>query len=439
MKSIVIASDKSGGGKTTVTLGLMKALSKRGFKVQGYKVGPDYIDTAFHGHVTGIPSRNLDTFLMGEIGVKESYNRGFGDFGIVEGVMGLYDGKGITSEYSTSSAAKLLNLPVILALSPKAQSLTLCAQIEGIINFDKSVYIVGIILNNVSEAYYKLLKTVIENYFENRVKVYGYIPKDERISLKSRNLGLVQMSEVLDIDKKIDILSELTEKHVNIDEIINTLKSGIEKKEDFHLKKQNKKIAVARDKAFSFYYRENLELLNEIGDVVYFSPLKDSELPKNIDFLYIGGGYPEVFKEELSSNKSMLKSIKEALLHGTRCYAECGGLMYLTSSIDGYKMVDFFKGSCTMEKRLQNFGYCTVEVTGENILLPKGLTINCHEFHRSIFKTEEFPIYSVKKATYTGEEKVWRGGYVKNNTLAAYEHIHFFSNLDFIKYMVNGR
>ena len=168
MKCIVISSNASGGGKTTVTLGLLKALKNRGHKVQSYKVGPDYIDPAFHSHITGIPARNLDLYLMGEDGVKASFSRGIGDLGIVEGVMGLYDGKGITSEYSTAQVAETLNLPVILVLSPKAQAVTLCAEINGIKDYEK-VNIAGIILNNISESYYKLLKLAIEKQCKIKV------------------------------------------------------------------------------------------------------------------------------------------------------------------------------------------------------------------------------------------------------------------------------
>jgi len=184
MKSIIVSSNSSGGGKTTVTLALMKTLIDRGYKVQGYKVGPDYIDPAFHREITGVATRNLDLFLMGESGVKESYLRGEGDLGIIEGVMGLYDGKGIDTSFSTAHVSRTLDLPVVLVLSPKAQSATLCAEIEGLRNYE-DVNIVGIILNNISESYYKLLKKAIEVNCSG-IRVFGYIPKAERLALKSR-------------------------------------------------------------------------------------------------------------------------------------------------------------------------------------------------------------------------------------------------------------
>lgn len=435
MKSIVVSSNRSGGGKTTVTLGLMKALINRGFEVQGYKVGPDYIDAAFHQHITGKASRNLDLFLMGEAGVKASFSRGCGDFGIVEGAMGLYDGKSIDLEYSTAHVSKVLKLPVLLVITPKAQSVTLCAEIEGLINFD-DINFAGVILNNITESYYKLLKAAIENRFKGKVKVFGYLPKDENLELKSRHLGLVQSSEVENLDPKIEKCSELLEKHVNIDALLKEFSETDKFQDKYHVKPQNLKIGVARDEAFSFYYKENLELLEEMGEVKCFSPLSDSKLPEDLDFLYIGGGYPEVFKDALSHNKTMLSSIKNALNGGLRCYAECGGLMYLMDSIEETPLVGFFKGEAYMGDRLQNFGYAEIEVNKENKMLPQNIKINCHEFHKSYVKSNENRIYLVQKENYLGEKKMWQCGYVKNNVLAAYAHVHFFGNMNFLKYLV---
>jgi cobyrinic acid a,c-diamide synthase len=432
MKSLVIASNSSGGGKTTVTLGIMRTLIKRGFQVQGYKVGPDYIDPAFHAHITGKPSRNLDVFLMEEEGVMASYSRGSGDYGVIEGVMGLYDGKGIDTFGSTAHVAKLLKAPIILVISPKAQSVTLCAEINGLIEFENAD-IRGIILNNISESYYNLLKCAIEKNCS--VEVLGYIPKDERLGLKSRHLGLVQSHEIEDLDKKIETCSQLIEEHVNVDKLLEIFKELPQFEDDFHVDNLGLRIAVARDKSFSFYYRENLELLEELGEVVYFSPLKDKELPENIDLLYLGGGYPEVFIEELSGNKAMLNSIKTALASGLRCYAECGGLMYLTESIEGFDTVGFINGKSEMTKSLQNFGYAELQVEKEGIVLPKGFKMNCHEFHKSKIESSEENVYKLSKTVYNNSMKSWNCGYFKKNTLAAYAHIHFFGNIDFIKYL----
>ena len=423
MKTLIISSNCSGGGKTTFTLGLMKALKNRSYDVQGYKVGPDYIDTGFHTEITGKVSRNLDLHLMGEEGVKASFSRGKGDLAVIEGVMGLYDGKGLDESCSTYSVSKVLdNSPILLVITPKAQSVTLCAEINGIKNF-KNANIVGVVLNCISAGFYKLLKPAIEIHCG--LKVFGYIPKDDELKLESRHLGLVQSVEVGNLNKKIDYLSEIIEKHIDLDGIIESFKEVKSFEDNYHLSKSNKRIAVAFDEAFRFYYKENLELLEEAGEVIYFSPLRDKKIPEDIDFLYLGGGYPEVFKETLSKNTEMLNSIKEALDNGLKCYAECGGLMYLTGNIDNVNMVGFLNGISEMTKSLNRFGYAT--------LLFKNIEINCHEFHKSKVNLNEETMYDVIKTSYTGEKINWRCGYKKNNTLAGYPHVHFFGNLEFIK------
>lgn len=441
MKALVISSNCSGGGKTTITLGIMRALMKKGYEIQGFKVGPDYIDTAFHSFITKKPCRNLDLYLMGEAGVKEAFSRGTGDMAIVEGVMGLYDGKCIDGQYSTAHLSKVLNLPVILVISPKAQSTTLCAELNGIRDFDR-VNIKGIILNGINEAYYKLLKYAIEKHCH--MLVLGYVPKDERLSLKSRHLGLIQSSEVQDLEEKIEICSELIMQHVDMEALEKCFGDGSQVvTKDYSVDNHKLRIGVPMDKAFSFYYRENLELLESSGQVVYFSPLKDEKLPEALDFLYIGGGYPEVFIEELSKNSTMLQSMKTALQGGLHCYAECGGLMYLTEGIVDQQgkflpLVGFFKGKTYMTKALQNFGYATITVDKENHILNKGLVINTHEFHKSKVELEEATIYNLQKETFDGNVKQWSCGYLKNNTIATYGHVNFLGNMDFFNNLLFG-
>ena len=438
MKSIIIASDSSGGGKTTFTLGLMKALKNRKLKVQGYKVGPDYIDPAFHKEVTGVESRNLYIYLMGEAGVIYSYMKGYGDVGIIEGVMGLYDGIGAGEKASTFEISKVLdNMPIILVISPKGQSSTICALIKGLKDY-KNANIAGVVLNCISEKYYRLLKYSIEN--NCNVKVFGYIPKNDEISLNSRHLGLVQSMEILNLQEKLDMCGRLVEEYIHVDEILNSMKEfkiGINNKypqiHSLELENKNLRIGVARDKAFSFYYKDNLEFLEQIGEVIYFSPINDKRIPDNLDFLYIGGGYPEVFKKELESNESMRKSIKDALDNGLRCYAECGGLMYLTDEIDGSKMTGFFNGKSFMTKRLQRFGYCKVNLDDKTYA--SEIEINAHEFRKSDVELNEKTIYRVEKEQYDGEVIKWNCGYTKKNTLAGYAHINFLGNIDFFKYV----
>jgi cobyrinic acid a,c-diamide synthase len=492
MKSIIISSNCSGGGKTTFTLGLMKALKNRNLDVQGYKVGPDYIDPAFHKEVTKKASRNLDTFLEGGEGVIKSYLKGSGNVGVIEGVMGLYDGIGASEKASTYDVSKLLgNMPIILILSPKGQSASLCAEINGFKNY-RNANIVGVVLNSISEKYYNLLKYAIE---ENcGIKVFGHIPKEQKISLSSRHLGLVQSMEILNIEEKLDICGKLIEEYVDLDGIINEMQDfeisnkskEVNESQEFEIinkfkeinesqvnikinlsnefqvsrkckvnnelkssneyqKEKNKylRIGVALDKAFSFYYNDNLELLEEFGEIIYFSPINDEVLPENLDFLYIGGGYPEVFKAELENNYSMKNSIKEALDGGLRCYAECGGLMYLTKSIDGSQMVGFFDGESVMTNKLQRFGYCKVKIDkkcfNEKLRIKEDFEINAHEFHKSQVNLNEKNVYEVEKTQYNGEIIKWQCGYFKKNTLAGYAHINFLGNIELLKALVNSK
>lgn len=444
MKSIIISSNCSGGGKSTFTLALMKALINRGHDVQGYKAGPDYIDPAFHTHVCKKSSRNLDLFMMGEEGVKTSYSRGRGNIGIIEGVMGLYDGLGYDSDYSTYHLSKVLNIPILLVITPKAQSNTICAELMGLFNYENA-NIKGVVLNNITEGYYRLLKRMIEK--NTPLKVFGYLPKDERIILGSRHLGLVQSSEVEDLDKKIDIASGILEEHVDIDEIINCLmETEAYNSNDFYnqlrfakklIKNRVKplKIAFAYDKAFSFYYKDNLELFEAVGELIPFSPLMDRSLPEDIDFLYIGGGYPEVFEKELSNNRELLKDIDDKLRGRLPAYAECGGLMYLTRGSGNNRLVGFFDGIYKMSDRLVNFGYANLQVSKKNHIFNKGLCINCHEFHKSYVELEKEKIFSLSK-NYYEDEKRWQCGYIKNNVIAAYAHIHFYSNLEFFNSLI---
>jgi cobyrinic acid a,c-diamide synthase len=452
MKSIIISSNCSGGGKTTFTLALMKALSDRGFEVQGYKAGPDYIDTAFHTHFCKKASRNLDLFMMGEEGVKASFSKGNGDIRIIEGVMGLYDGLGYDSKYSTYHLSKVLDLPIILVITPKAQSNTICAELFGLLNYEKA-NIKGVVLNNISEGYYQLLKRMIE--VNTPLKVFGYMREDERIVFGSRHLGLIQSSEIEDLDRKIGIASKQLEEHVDIEGILSCFSEGGQHKEykeafkksvsEFNeFKYDNKllnskrgslRIAYAYDKAFSFYYKENLELFETVGELIPFSPLSDKSLPENIDFLYIGGGYPEVFEEQLSSNKELLAAIKNKLEKGLPAYAECGGLMYLTKGSEENKLVGFFDGDYKMSNRLVNFGYAELQVSKENHFFPKGLKINCHEFHKSYVELEEPTIFSLNK-NYYEKEINWNCGYIKNNVVASYAHIHFYGNMEFFNSLI---
>lgn len=433
MLSIIIASNCSSGGKTTFTLALIKALVNRGYKVQGYKVGPDYIDTAFHTYISKRASRNLDAFLMGEEGVKEAYTKGNGDIGIIEGVMGLYDGLGLNTQYSTYHISKILKLPIILLVTPKAQSNTLCAELLGILNY-KDADIIGVVLNNINKEYYVILKRLIEK--NTNLTVFGFIPKDDKIALESRHLGLIQSCETDKLDYKIERASKLLEENVDLTRLISYFKNT-EVKSGISYNRPNKKlkIAYALDKAFNFYYKDNLELFQSIGELVPFSPLNDKKLPQDIDFLYIGGGYPEVFEKKLAGNRELLSDIKNKLEQGLPAYAECGGLMYLTKGSETSELVRFFEGIYKFTDKLINFGYATTEVNKSNHILKKGLKINCHEFHKSYVDLNEEKMFKLTKDNY-GEVKEWECGYIKKNVVAAYAHVHFYGNIEFFDSLI---
>lgn len=445
MKKILIAGTNSGVGKTTISLGIMQALTKRNLKVQPYKVGPDYIDPSYHTFITGRYSRNLDSYMLEDEKIKHIVKNSSkdADISVVEGVMGLYDGYGIDLDDCTSSyTSKLLKMPVILVINAKAMAASAAAMVLGYKMLDKNVNIAGIITNNVrSESHYNTLKEAIEKY--TGVEVLGYFPPNKEFSLESRHLGLIPSVEMDSLKAKFDSLADEIEKYINIDRIIE-----ISESEDFDTsfeledfiennKVNNKTIAIAYDKAFNFYYRENIELFEKLGmNIEYFSPISDKKLPK-CDYIYIGGGFPEIFAKELDENKEIRLSIMNAHDNNIPIYAECGGLMYLGEKLedqnnDIYNMVGIFKGCSKMTSSLKRFGYCLGEAKKDTILAKKGEIIKGHEFHHSVFESKEECAYYMRKLKNDNVIDEWEGGYSKGNTLATYLHTHFYNNLDCI-------
>ena len=450
---IVIAGTNSGCGKTTATIGILGALVKRGLKVKPFKIGPDYIDPMFHTFITGIESRNLDSWLLDEEIVSHLlYKNAQGaDIAVIEGVMGMFDGYGGYSDAgSTAHVSKVINSPVILVMNGEGLSLSAVALVRGFKDFDKDVGLRGIILNNIkSESHYLLLKEVIEE--NTGVLVVGYLPKMPEISLQSRHLGLIPSSEIEDLKEKISQLSTQVEKTVNLDLLIKLAVSADElavRDLNFNIarRKSNLKIAVAKDKAFNFYYKDNLDLFEMMGaELLYFSPLEDKQLPEGADGLYIGGGYPEVFGEQLGENKSMLQSLKSCIINGLPAYAECGGLMYLSESIKDkagkvFEMAGAIPGKSEMTPSLQRFGYVDIEVLNDNVLSKKGYRIRAHEFHYSNTTVDwNVPVcYKVSKTKKGMEHVGWHCGFKLHNLLAGYPHIHFWGNTGFAERFVNN-
>lgn len=444
-KRIVIGGASSNVGKTTFTLGLMKAMVKRGLKTQGFKTGPDYIDPAFHTHVTGYKSRNLDSWMLDEESIKHLYNANSSDkdVAIIEGVMGMYDGfSGDMSIGSTAHLSKILKTPIVLLIDGSGIAASAAAVVLGFTMLDKEVNIAGVVINNVhGEKHYNILKSAIEKYTD--VKCFGFLNKNSKIKLESRHLGLIPSVEVETLDEKIDIIASMVEETVDLDAILEC-SSEEELKVDYNSEKlslineymskfEGLSIGVPFDSSFNFYYQDNFDLFEKLGaKIKYFSPLKDDRLPKDIDGLYIGGGFPEIFAKELSENKTMLNSIREASKKGMPIYAECGGLMYLLDEIIDIddkkrKLCGIINGTSHMTKRLQRFGYVEVETKEDSIIGNKGLSFKAHEFHRSKVDSNENTAYNVVKKRETDVTE-WTCGYYRENILAAYAHNHFYSN-----------
>ncbi|MCR1851065.1 cobyrinate a,c-diamide synthase [Paeniclostridium sordellii] len=449
MKKILIAGTNSGVGKTTISLGIMQALTKRNLKVQPYKVGPDYIDPSYHTFITGRDSRNLDSYMLDDEKINYIFKNASkdADISVIEGVMGLYDGFGIDLNSCTSSyTSKILKSPVILVINGKAMSSSAAAMVLGYKELDKEVNIKGVIVNNVkTKNHYELIKEAIEKYCN--IEVLGYFPPNEKFKLDSRHLGLVPSVEIEALTEKFYDLGSEIEKYINIDRLIEISESE-EIETSFELnelpKFKNKSIAIAYDKAFNFYYKENLELLNQMNiEIKTFSPLYDEIVPK-ADCIYIGGGFPEVFAKELGINKKMRESIKKAHENNVPIYAECGGLMYLGEKLldlDGneYEMVGIFEGISKMTKSLKRFGYCDGIAKVDTVFSNKGDIIKGHEFHHSEFNSNEECSYKMVKKRGNKIVDEWYGGYSKGNTLATYLHTHFYNNLDSIIKFIGGK
>lgn len=436
MKGFVLAGTRSGIGKTTVSMGLMAVFED----VAPFKVGPDYIDPSFHKFITGNKSYNLDLFLMGEDGVKYSFEKHRKEISIVEGVMGLYDGLGNSLDnYSTAHLSRVLNLPVILVVDAAGKSTSIAAEILGYKNLDARVNIAGVIINKVNnEKLYEMLKEAIENY--TGITCLGYLKKDENLGISSRHLGLLQADEVEDLKEKKEILKEEIRKTIDlkrIEEIANLEKSekNIDIFKNIENLYQGLKVGVARDRAFSFYYEDNLELLQRMGiEIIEFSPIKDKKIPE-VDMLYFGGGYPENYLEELSNNKEFLNALKCFYESGGYIYGECGGFMYLSQGIktlDGknYPMAQLLDCSIKMTGRLfvSRFGY--VDITFDN------LEGKAHEFHYSTIDEvgSDERVFKVKKS----DGREWLCGYKNKNLIAGYPHLHFFKNLEILKQILEG-
>ncbi|WP_445611172.1 cobyrinate a,c-diamide synthase [Hafnia alvei] len=446
MKAFLIGGTGSGCGKTTLTLGLLRALTRRGLRVQPYKVGPDYIDTGWHSAVSGVASRNLDAFMLPQPTLNWLYNQRAqaADVAVIEGVMGLYDGYGTDPNYCSSAGmAKQIGCPVILVIDGKAVSTSAAATVMGFCHFDPAVRIAGVIVNRVnSETHYQLLKQAIETY--TKIPVLGRMPTLPSVSLPERHLGLITAHEQQGMDAIWDTLADSLEKHIDLDRLLalsdvqpapNACAPALPASESG----RGLTLALADDEAFHFYYPDNLQLLEQLGiNIVRFSPLRDAALPA-CQMVYIGGGYPELHGETLAKNSSMRQSLRDAHQRGVAIYAECGGLMYLGTTLkdqsgNTHAMAGIFPGESRMEGRLKRFGYCQATAMHDTLLAAEGETLRGHEFHYSDFHTDFPAVFQFEKQRDGVTQQRWLGGYQMGNTLASYLHLHFYQHPEMLSH-----
>ncbi|YCA43083.1 cobyrinate a,c-diamide synthase [Bacillus sp. JZ8] len=433
-RRLVVAGTGSGVGKTTLTIGLMAAFKKKGYTVQGFKCGPDYIDPTYHTSVTGRVSRNIDSWMLPHDTVKEIVKRNSedADISIIEGVMGFYDGKSpFDNRGTTAEISVLTNSPVLLVVNCASMARSAAAIVKGFQMMWEEPNIVSVIANNVgSEGHYKLVKKAIEQ--ECGIPVVGYVKRNESLSIPERHLGLVPSIERGELHSYFHELGDLISETVDLEALYTLAETEVLDVENPKLVAKDPvvKIAVARDKAFNFYYEENLELLKANGaEIVEFSPLNGENVPSDVQGLYIGGGFPEEFANELSLQEQVKESFKDTIGSGMPTLAECGGFMFLADSIETtngeiHKMVGVVPGRVKMQKKRAALGYREIRGSEGNYLLDGGHEAKGHEFHYSTFEgDEEFtPAYETK-----GMRGVKKEGYMKGNLLAGYTHFHFGS------------
>ena len=432
---LLIAGTNSGCGKTTVVCALLRALVERKLRVGAFKCGPDYIDPMFHSRIIGAKCSNLDLFFFDENTARTLLARNSADcdISIMEGVMGYYDGMGLTDVKASSyDVAGVTDTPVILVVNAKGASLSVLATVHGFLTFYPNNKIQGVILNQCSAMTYDALAQAIWQSFDGKVQPLGYLPKMEDCVLESRHLGLITAAEVEGLKEKMHALAQQAEKTIDMDALLHLAQSANDLAyEPIALPRYETsiRIAVARDNAFCFYYEDSLQALRDLGaELVEFSPLTDAAMPENIHGLYLGGGYPELYAEQLSENKSMLQSIRTALENRLPCIAECGGFMYLTQSIAGAPMVGFLPGECFNTGKLTRFGYVTLKAKTDNLLCKAGEEIRGHEFHHWDV-TEPGSGFAARKPS----GKSWDCAVANDHLYAGYPHFHFYANPAFAK------
>jgi len=429
MIQFLLAAPRSGSGKTTMTCALLMALKRRGCAPCAFKSGPDYIDPMFHRAVLGVESRSLDLFFSAPETVRTLYARGAAGHGaaVCEGAMGFYDGLGGVSDRASAwHLADTLGLPVLLVVEPKGQSLTLAAELKGLVNFRTPSHIAGILLNNCTTRMHALLAPMLEE--ETGLPVLGFLPKLPEAVIGSRHLGLYTAAEVENLQQKLALLADAAEEHIDWPRLL-----ALCEKEPPALPVQPEtpparvRIAVAQDEAFCFTYAETLEAFRDAGaEVVFFSPLRDTALPENIGGLYLPGGYPELHAKELSENTSLLREIKQKIESGLPTAAECGGFLYLGQSLtdaegQSWPMAGVLPGEAKDAGRLVRFGYAALSADSDSLLFRAGESFPIHEFHHWD-STANGTALAAKKPVGGAE---WRCGFVNEHFYAGFPHLYW--------------
>jgi cobyrinic acid a,c-diamide synthase len=455
MIGLLVAGSASGVGKTTVALTIIAGLRRRGYEVQPFKGGPDFLDTTHHTRIAGRCARNLDTWMLTEAANRSLFASAAAgaDAVVAEGMMGLFDGKdGRRESGSSAQIAKVLRLPVVLVLDCAKSVRSVAAVVLGFESFDPELPLAGVILNRVAgQKHYQMLEAAIRE--RCRTAVLGWLPHTAAIAIPERHLGLHAAADVSSpqdarkLEEEIDTLASLAEKHLRMEEIVRLLcpmeAAPVRPAAAVHGQGVLPRIGVARDKAFSFYYEDNLEMLRGMGaEVVPFSPLADRSLPANLDALYLGGGYPELYAQPLSENSGMVEQIRAFAQAGGCVYAECGGLVYLSrqlTTVDGavYPLAGVMPLDMEMTGSLVDFGYVTVTFTRDCLLGPRGTSIRGHSFHYSRICSDA-QISTSYEVEFSLSGRQVDEGFTSGRVLASYIHLHFGANPKVAQHLVGS-
>ena len=439
---LVIAGTASNVGKTILTAGLIAAFKSRGLTVQSFKVGPDYIDAAYLAHVSGRPCRNLDSWMLGEGALRQVLAQGVlgVDLALVEGMLGLFDGRGGSTNGSTADVARIIKAPVVLVIDVNDMTESAAAVALGFKSFAESPRIAGVLLNNVrSDSHRRRAEDAIWDIA--KLPVLGALRAMPQLDIPQREHGLLPVTENKEWDRMIGVLSETIDRDVDLDLLLRIANKAelvpLVPKKVFQGKPdagRTVRMAVAYDDAFNFYYPENLELLEEHGaQVVPFSPLEDDHLPQDAAGIYLGGGFPEIFVEPLAKNRLMAESIQRAYRSGIPIYAECGGLMYLGRSLRTdsgaiERMAGVIPVDVEMDGEIHRFGYRQLLTLEDSILSSRGQFYRGHEFHWSRITGHNGDLKPAYQMQNAEGDVIGYEGFVAPNLLASYVHVHFGQN-----------